>query len=265
MGTYVVTGSASGIGAATAARLRGDGHEVIGIDLHDADVVADLGTIEGRRTGVEGAQDLCGGSLSGVVTAAGLGTLTGRPESSVVGVNFFGTVAVLEGMRPLLAGGGSSPAAVAISSNSATVTPYIPMQVVDACMAGDEPAARAAADEVGNSPVIYAASKIAVARWVRTHAVGADWIGAGIRLNAVAPGLTDTPMTAEMLEDPMLGPMLRGFEVPIGRSGRPEEIAGLICFLLGPESSFCCGSVLFADGGSDAALRGSDWPSGWEL
>ena len=48
MGTYVVSGSASGIGATVAARLRADGHTVIGVDLHDAEVTGDLATTSGR-------------------------------------------------------------------------------------------------------------------------------------------------------------------------------------------------------------------------
>ena len=54
MGTYCVTGAASGIGAATKAKLEADGHRVIGVDLRDADVVADMSTPEGRQSAVDG-------------------------------------------------------------------------------------------------------------------------------------------------------------------------------------------------------------------
>ena len=56
MKTYVVSGAASGIGAATAALLREQGHRVIGVDLRDADVTADLGTAEGRAAAVAGVR-----------------------------------------------------------------------------------------------------------------------------------------------------------------------------------------------------------------
>ncbi len=131
----VVTGAASGIGAATAARLRAAGGTVVGIDLREADVVADLATAEGRRRAVEEAAARCGEALSGIVTCAGLAALSGRPGSVVTAVNYFGAVEVLEGLRPLLRDGG---AAVAISSNSTTVQPAIPAELVQACLDHDE-------------------------------------------------------------------------------------------------------------------------------
>ena len=61
MGTIVVTGSGSGIGAATAARLRADGHTVIGVDLRGAEIEADLGTPEGRKSAIKTVGEACGG------------------------------------------------------------------------------------------------------------------------------------------------------------------------------------------------------------
>jgi NAD(P)-dependent dehydrogenase (short-subunit alcohol dehydrogenase family) len=176
-------------------------------------------------------------------------------------VNYFGTVEVLEGLRPLLVAGA---AAVAISSNSTTVQPDIPLALTDACLEGDEAKAAALADE-GSSIAAYAASKIAVAHWVRRHATGPEWAGAGLRLNAVAPGMIDTPMVAAMRADERTGPMLDALPIPLGRPGRPEEIAALVEFLVGPESTFFCGSVVFCDGGSDALLRTRDWPAAWDI
>jgi len=51
------------------------------------------------------------------------------------------------------------------------------------------------------------------------------------------------------------------FPIPIGRPGRPEEIASLLAYLLSPDAGFFCGSVVFADGGSDAAVRADDYPT----
>lgn len=260
MGTIAVTGSASGIGAATVARLRAEGHTIIGVDVRDADVVADLGTPEGREAAIVAVAERSGGVLDGLVTCAGLGPLPSRPGSAIVAVNYFGTVVLLERLRPLLAAG-RNPAAVAISSNSVTTSAGIPADVVEHCLAGDETAARRAADAAGGLGGTYQASKLALARWVRRHAVGADWIGAGIRLNAVAPGMTETAMIAEGRADPTLGPLLGMFPIPAGRAARPEEIAAVIAFLLGPESTFVCGSLVFVDGGTDALLRADDWPS----
>jgi NAD(P)-dependent dehydrogenase (short-subunit alcohol dehydrogenase family) len=261
--TIVVTGSASGIGAATAARLTADGQRVIGVDIHDADVVADLGTAEGRRTAVEKVTAECVGTLSGVVACAGLGGTTERAGSLLASVNYFGAVATLDGLRPLLAANGGG-AAVAISSNSTTILPNWSTDLADACLAGDEPLARERADAVGANET-YAATKAALARWVRRQATTPEWIGAGIRLNAIAPGLVTTPLSDEIRRDPVLGSAIDSFPIPAGRPGRPEEIAAFIAYLLSDEASFFVGSLLFIDGGSDAMLRPDDVPQRWVL
>ena len=109
----------------------------------------------------------------------------------------------------------------------------------------------------------YAATKLALARWVRRHAPTSEWAGANIRLNAVAPGATQTPLLQEGLDHPVVGPLIEAFEVPIGRRGRPEEIAALVEFLLGPDARFFCGSVVFCDGGTDAMTRADEIPPPW--
>jgi NAD(P)-dependent dehydrogenase (short-subunit alcohol dehydrogenase family) len=264
MSTIVVTGAASGIGAACASRLTNDGHRVIGVDLHNADVTVNLEEPSGRASAIAGIAELAGGSLDGIVTCAGLGPVPSRSGASIVSVNYFGTVELLAGLRPLLAAG-RAPAAVAISSNSTTCSPGVPTDVIELCRAGDETAARARAAELGAMAGVYPASKVAVAQWVRRHAVSPEWIGAGIRLNAIAPGMIDTAMVAEGRADPTVAPMLDLFPIPSGGPGRPEEVAAVVAFLLGPESSLLCGSIVFADGGTDALLRTNDWPSPWEL
>ncbi len=187
--------------------------------------------------------------------------MPGRPGSLLAAVNYFGTVEVLEGLRPLLARGG---AAVAISSNSTTVQPAIPADLVAACLDHDEERSAQIADARG-SLVAYPATKMAVAHWVRRRATGPEWAGSGIRLNAIAPGMIDTPMVAGMRADAEAGPLLDMLPIPVGRPGRPEEIAALVELLLGPDGAFFCGSVLFCDGGSDALLRTDDWPAAWDI
>jgi NAD(P)-dependent dehydrogenase (short-subunit alcohol dehydrogenase family) len=263
MGTIVISGAASGIGRATARRFTDAGHRVIGIDLHTTEIVADLETAEGRAAAVERVTALADGRLDGLVTCAGKAGLPSRPGSVLAAVNYFGTVALLEGLRPLLARG-QSPAATAISSNSTTAQPGVSMELVSAFLDGDEARARALADEVG-SLATYPASKLAVAHWVRTQATTADWAGAGIRLNALAPGMVETPLVAEGRADPDVGPMLALFPLPIGRTGQPEEIAALIEFVMGEYGGFFCGSVIFVDGGTDALLRPRDWPAPWDI
>ena len=233
----------------------------MGVDKDETDVVADLATTEGRRRAIDACTERSGGTLHAIVTCAGLAALPKRSGSLLTAVNYFGTVEILEGLRPLLAQGG---AAVAFSSNSTTVQPGIPADLVAACLDHDELRAAAIADSRG-ALVAYPASKLALAHWVRHHATGKDWAGAGLRLNAVAPGLIDTPMVAGMRADPDTAPMLDMLPIPMGRAGQPEEIAALVEFLVGPDAAFFCGAVLFCDGGSDALLRTRDWPSAWDI
>ena len=258
--TIVVTGSASGLGAAARARLGSAGNRVIGVDIRDADVQADLGTPDGRRAAIAGVEALVDGSIDGVVACAGLGGLTDRPGSLLVSVNYFGTVVLLDGLRPLLAKG-SNPAVVVVSSNSTTCQPRVPIDVVDQCLEGDEKAACQAADAVG-SLAAYPATKLAVAWWARRQAPSETWAGAGITLNAIAPGAIETPLLAATRADPTVGALVDAFPIPVGRTGSATEIAALIEFLLGPDARFFCGSVLYVDGGTDAALnpRGTPTP-----
>jgi 3alpha-hydroxysteroid 3-dehydrogenase len=246
MRVTVVSGSASGIGAAVRRRLEAAGERVIGVDLHDADLVADLACAEGRA----GALAALGAeSVDGLVACAGIGPHA-EPVAAIVSLNYFGAWSLLDGLAPALASG-TGPAAVAVASNSA-VLPGVDEALVAACLDGDEDEARRLAILAGGHSA-YAGAKLALLRRIRRDAPA--WAARGIRLNAVAPGPVMTPLLRGGLEHPVYGPAIRGFPVPAGRFGTPDEIAATIAFLLGPEATFCCGAVLFVDGGTDALLR----------
>lgn len=252
MSIIAVTGSAGGMGQAIRARLEAQGHTVVGIDRHDAEVVTDLGTGEGRDRMVAEVTERCGGALDGVVAAAGIHK--GAP-ADIVSVNYFGTVATLGGLRPALASAGQARA-VAVCSNSMTTQPGLREDIVGLCLQGDEAAARRAAE--ADRHAAYPASKLALARWVRAQAPTPEWIGTGIAFNAIVPGFIDTPMTDGMWS--FVESLGEAFPIPAGRPGTAEEIAGLIAYLLSPEAGFLVGSLFTIDGGSEAVLRGPDWP-----
>lgn len=250
MRTIVITGSGSGLGAAIRARCEAAGDRVIGIDLRDQEIEADLSTPTGRSDAMNAVIDSAEGSIDGLVVCAGLGPHV-QPRSLIVSVNYFGAVEVLDGLRPALAAG-TAPAAVAISSNSIGMVPVHDARLVDAMLDGTETDAVALAPDFDGSSV-YAMSKIALARAVRRRAPG--WGEAGVRLNAIAPGPVTTPLLQGSLDDPVLGPLVDALPIPLQRRAEPDDVAGSVVFLLGPDAGFVHGSVLFADGGTDALVR----------
>ncbi len=253
----MISGAGSGIGAATAARLRTDGRTVIGIDLpgsaNGAEVEADLGTPAGREAAVAAVRDLAPDGIHGVVACAGIAGYTGTDPALLISVNYFGAVALVEGLHDLLATSGSA-SVVLLASNSVTCQPGWPEDTVTACLDGDEDAARRAATEQ-EAVNVYPASKFALASWVRREGVTERWAGAGIRVNAIAPGLIATPMTDTLRKDPVFGPFADLYPNALGRPGRAEEVAALIAFLLSPDASLLIGTMILADGGTDAILN----------
>ena len=101
----------------------------------------------------------------------------------------------------------------------------------------------------------YAAAKSGIHGF--TKALAQEGARYNITVNAIAPGYTDTPMTAAIADDPTYGDAIKQFvaSIPIARAGLPVDMANAVDFLLSDNASFVCGSVLFIDGGHDAMLR----------
>jgi NAD(P)-dependent dehydrogenase (short-subunit alcohol dehydrogenase family) len=97
------------------------------------------------------------------------------------------------------------------------------------------------------------ATKNALGRAVRRRAP--EWGRRGVRLNAVAPGPIMTALLEGALKTPGTGDAIRALEVPLGRFGESEEVAGVIAFMLSREASYMHGSIVYVDGGCDAAMR----------
>ncbi|NLR72792.1 SDR family oxidoreductase [Novosphingobium sp. ERN07] len=249
--TILVTGSAGGIGGAAAAQLRADGLHVVGLDLREAEVTANLADPAERDGLVDRILVASGGSLDAVVACAGVAS---ADTSAMVAVNYFGTVALLDVLRPILASS-NAPRAVVVTS-SATILPISP-PLVAACLAGDETQAQELASmEPG---LVYASTKRALSRWVRRTSAHHEWAGAGVLLNGVAPGTVRTAMTARLLSSAE-GRALLAEATPIGTAdyASPEDIAPLLAFLASPQCRYLVGQVLFADGGKDVIRRGDD-------
>ncbi|MFF2389409.1 SDR family oxidoreductase [Agromyces sp. NPDC058104] len=254
---YVVTGSASGIGAATKRALLEQGAIVIGVDLRDADVEADLSTAEGREAAVARVLELSGGVVDGVIACAGIAA----PAPITVSVNFFGVTAVLEGLLPALRA--SSAPRAAVVSSMASLQPVAPA-IVEAALAGDEPGALAAAAALAEQGpelgyLAYPSSKRALSRWVRRESITEAWAGAGIPLNAVGPGTVITPMTASLRDNPEgLAMVDAAVPMPLNYHQPAESIANLLIWLTSEQNTHMAGQTIYCDGGADATLRGDD-------
>lgn len=262
MGIYAITGSASGMGRETAARLRDNGHSIIGVDIKDADIVADLSTPNGRKAAADGVLAASGNRLDGAVLAAGLGPSPGRDRiRQIAAVNYFGVVELLAAWRAALAAAESAKVVV-VASNSTTTIPAVPRRAVKALLGHDADKAVRTVRLLGPAAptMMYGASKIAVSRWVRRHAVLPEWAGSGVRLNALSPGAIMTPLLQEQLSNPRQAKAVRSFPVPLGGFGDAGHMADWMCFMLSDAADFLCGSVVFVDGGTDAYFRPDDWP-----
>jgi NAD(P)-dependent dehydrogenase (short-subunit alcohol dehydrogenase family) len=250
----VVMGGSGGIGRATSLQLAADGAYVVvaANDAHGVSEVVrqihqDAGRAEGLVIDVTDATALedafAGiaeriGAITALVCSAGVqryGTVTETTDemwAEVFAINVTGTFVAVRAAMPHLRACGHGSVVVVSSVQGVTTQQGV---------------------------VAYTASKGALNAFVR--AVAVDEAAHGVRVNAVLPGSVDTPMlrasarqfaaAGESADDVLAA---WGSSHPIGRVGRPEEVAEVICFLAGPRSSFVTGSEYTVDGGLLALL-----------
>lgn len=224
MARVLVTGGASGIGAASAVVLERHGWQVERADIQAGPNVCQLDVTD-ERAWEELMRDL--GPFDGLITSAGIRTRSMIVDTSVADwerhlrVNVTGTWLAIRSFLRAIPGGDTSPRAiVTIASVNARIA--VPGQAH------------------------YVASKGAIASLTRAAAL--EGAPLGVRVNAVAPGPIGTPMAGERLSDPEQVRWLRG-RVPLGRIGTPEEIGELAEFLLSSRASYITGEIIYADGG----------------
>jgi NAD(P)-dependent dehydrogenase (short-subunit alcohol dehydrogenase family) len=259
MGLYAVTGGTKGIGQKTAQILRARGHEVISIDIDGGDINADLGTVAGREHVISEIRRRCPGGLDGLVCNHGIGAMPRFKLSYILSVNYFGAVAVMEGLYELLKmKKGNCVVTVSGAIVYARRGKYYVDQLLNNC--GDEERIGRLVDKFtlrGNETevqlplVMYQSSKIALARRVRR--VSASWAAHGVTINAVAPGGVATtlmqgfvPPDAETFYYPM--PALFGQNKLLD----PTDVAEALTFLVTQEAKGINGVVLFCDAGASA-------------
>lgn len=259
--TYLITGAASGIGRRTRELLESQGSRVIGIDLRDAEVIADLADSKARTAAIQSAAELADGSFDAVIANAG----SALPVAATVSINFFGAIEVIAAAHPFLLRS-RAPRVVATSS-MASLMP-VDDALVAAMLRGDESAALALASSLvtkgaGAEQLIYPSTKRALSRWIRRECITANWAGAGIPMNAVGPGIVRTPMVAEMIATQEgRDALAKSVPMPLHGYLQPENVAALIAWLASEVNTHTTGQTIYIDGGADAVLRGDDiWAS----
>lgn len=255
--TYVVTGSASGIGQATAEKLKSLGNTVIGVDIHNADVVADLSTSNGRIDAAKKAIELSHNSIDVVIACAGLA----HPIATTVSVNYFGVTEFINALLPTITL--SKTPRVAITSSVASIMPNS-AELVEAMCSNDEPKALEIAQALvsageGGEQLIYASTKRAISRWIRQQCLKPHWAAAGIPINAVGPAIVKTPMVDQLIKTPEQREGLATL-VPMPLNGfmEPETVASLLIWLTGVENTHVTGQTIYIDGGFERIVRGED-------
>jgi len=255
--SYVITGTGSGIGLATKNKLESQGNKVIGIDIKNAEIIADLSTPEGRKEAADKAIDIAGGFVDVVIANAG----SALPTAKTVSINFFGATEFISAMNSTLSK--SKSPRVAITSSMASLMPN-DKELVELMLAGDETKAVARAQSLvdqggGVEGLIYGSTKRALSRWLRRECIKDSWAKSGIPINAVGPGIVKTPMVAEMIatQEGRDG-LAKAVPMPLNGYLEPENVADLLIWLTSEANSHVTGQTIYIDGGSDAVLRGDD-------
>jgi NAD(P)-dependent dehydrogenase (short-subunit alcohol dehydrogenase family) len=234
----LVTGAASGIGAAIAARFRAEGARVAGLDLNpsasDCDLIADLRSDAALSDAFMAIKATLGAPDILVHAAAatfygGLIDTPAREFATIYDVNVIGAVRLLKLCAPEMRMKGGGSIVLLSSINADFATPSL---------------------------AAYAASKAALNNVMQTAAL--EFAPDNIRVNAIAPASTDTPAMRESFARTGDASAARAANIerhPLGRIGTAEEVAELAFFLASPRAGWITGSLYPIDGGARVTRR----------
>jgi NAD(P)-dependent dehydrogenase (short-subunit alcohol dehydrogenase family) len=245
----VVTGCASGIGEALARALAERGAEVVGLDRQPSSApVAEFHHIDLAQTeSVHAAANAIEGPIDALFNVAGVSGTVGA--KIIVGINFVGTRELTEALLPRMESGSaivitSSLAASRYLEREGFVRELLATQTREQALAWCD----AHPAEVGTG---YAISKDALMWYTLTNAV--ELAARGIRINAVGPGITATPIIADTIASRGEA-FLNAIPMPLGRVADPREQATVIAFLGSSNASYLSGQLLWVDGGYTAGV-----------
>jgi NAD(P)-dependent dehydrogenase (short-subunit alcohol dehydrogenase family) len=242
----LVTGAASGIGAATAALLRAQGIDVVELDVRErpGSIACDLGDPNDIRR----AAEQIGAPLDGVAHVAGVpGTFA---PDRVLAINYLGPRLLTELLVPRVRAGGAFVFVSSLASHRCT-WPDSELTALASEPTWEDAFATIARRGVNGSDA-YDLSKRLLAFTLADLVAGAAPLG--IRVNLVSPGPVETPILDDF-RTTMGAERIDAAARLAGRHGRPGDIANVVAFLLGPEAGWLNGVDLVADGGLSALRK----------
>jgi len=265
-GVVVVTGM-GGMGSAIAHRI-GTGSTVILADFNERllereveslalsgyDVVSRVVDVS-KQDSVEAlaADAAARGSVTAVVHTAGLSPVQ-APIDAIMRVDLLGTALMLDAFGAVISSGGAGVFISSMAGTMASLDPEFELRLATTPTEHLLELAELASGAIPDAATAYVMAKRA--NQVRARAASLAWGRRGARVNTISPGVISTPMGAAELEGPsgeMMRAMIAGSST--GRIGTPEDIAGVVDFLISSDAAFITGTDLLVDGGVVASLQ----------
>ena len=240
----IITGGASGIGAATASLMASEGAKLVLADINK-----------------QSAQDIAGALPHAVAVACDVSKQDDVSKLIATAIREFGQIDVLFNNAGIGSYGNSAEMSAQQWENVIAVDLHgvfyacheaIPHMKSGSCIVNTASISGLFGDY---RFAAYNAAKGAVINY--TRALAMDHARDGIRVNALCPGLVDTPITADAKDIPGLYEDWTG-RIPMGRAAKPEEMAEVVAFLASDAASYMTGSIVVADGGTTACTGQPD-------